>query len=242
MKHPIVLYSEGTRIMSGHSEVIKETKLELSRAARSMFGISNNISNQIIDELTEFIRNHYSEFTPKEIRYAFELYAAGKLDVSDKFWGSMSAMLLSAILNAYREHKKDIMRIYNAANSKVDSSKMLPEAAPETKDESMYNKLVETAISIGEVPFAWDWESAHRHLMGIMADVKPYLEYKETAQKILSSEASNRRERNAFDKFIFNDVDIMGLCKKLAVQDYIKNNILKNGTNNNNTERQTNQI
>ena len=236
MSNQVVLYSSGLKLSSKSPETIKETKLELSRIARSIFGISNNISNQIIDELTEFIIGHYSDFTPKEIRYAFELYASGKLDIPDKFYGSLSAMLISSVLSAYREHRSYAIRLSKSVNNSKKEERLLPEASPESKDKSMHDTLIRTMLDMKEVPFAWDWESVHRHLMEIMADVKPYLEFSDIAAKMLSSEASSRRERNAFDKFIYSDVDIIGLSKKLAIQEYLKRTYLDNGEHHNHQE------
>lgn len=53
--------------------------------------------------LIEFIRRHYGGHTVKEIRLAFEMAIAGKLDVDSRAFENFSIQYFSSIMNSYRK-------------------------------------------------------------------------------------------------------------------------------------------
>lgn len=100
-------YQNGRELMSEHepnlaSSSIEDVKSAL-RYALMKVGIKNN---QLPDDfekaiLIEHVRQHYKFLSVSDIRIAFDLASAGKLDEDANAYGIFSCVYLSKILNSY---------------------------------------------------------------------------------------------------------------------------------------------
>lgn len=72
-----------------------------------LIGLRNLPTPEETAVLVDFLRFSYPTFATGEIRVAFQLAVAGKLDVDPAHYESFSSMYISKILNAYKRYQSE---------------------------------------------------------------------------------------------------------------------------------------
>ena len=93
----------GDPIKTAHIDEIKNN----IKIAFVLIGLRNLPSPEETAVLVDFLRFSYPNFATGEIRLAFQLAVAGKLDVDPSHYESFSSMYVSKILNSYRRYQTE---------------------------------------------------------------------------------------------------------------------------------------
>jgi len=93
---------------------------------RFFLGIKEKASKEEIIVNVQFIREHFGDLNVQDIHDATSLSIAGKLDVDNNHYGNFGPLYIARILNAYREHRNQIISWCKTEVKKIESAKTPP--------------------------------------------------------------------------------------------------------------------
>lgn len=103
---------------------------------RFYLGIKEKASKEEIIINVQFIRDHFGDYNVQDIHEAMQTSIAGKLDVDNNHYGNFGPLYISRILNAYRNHKNEILQ-YCKRQLDKHTPKALPARNPKEELDAM---------------------------------------------------------------------------------------------------------
>ena len=101
-----------------------------------------NISTEAVKEVTKMILVNYLNYDPEEIKLAFRLCMAGKIDIDVQFYyQAFQPMMFGKVLNGYFEYRKEIIRALDKEKQRIAQ-----EAKDNYKQSAEYQAEVDKAI------------------------------------------------------------------------------------------------
>lgn len=194
--------------------------------------------------LIQHILEYYGNHTCEEIKLAFDLAIAGKLNIDVKAYENFSCLYFSQIMIAYREWTKYPMQKVRMKQERL----MLPyEHRTGLTDEEMiewYNETLESIETCNDYnflsPILYNWASNNGEFNFSNEKKKDYFNKAIVIERHLAAERSGRSSMrfNEYQNFLnqekygeFNDGTrkcIENTAKKLLLFDYLKNMKIEN--------------
>ena len=199
---------------------------------------ANNLPDDIEKEvLIEHIIKEYGRHTPMEIKLAFDMAIAGKLDISEKevnAYENFSCMYFSKIMNAYRKWAKETHN-----QLKKDYPKMIEEKViltDEDKAEWLMDWKVMPSINIELIPLMFydfltekkiielstkeKWEYTIKATQNIKTMLQDEIGICKTNDAYVAYNRFQNEEKDGFGKEFKGR--ILNRAKRLIVYDYLK--------------------
>lgn len=147
-KEVAIAVSNGTII----SNMEMSSLLEYIAKTRMLLGMPKDYNNK--EELviaTQFVHNNYGGLTTKEYELAFNLFIMQKYDTDVQFYGMLSPLFISQVLNEYLNYKKS-----KIADAKMRREKAILEEDEKSKEPTKEQKAETQKVIIKE--FWNDWK------------------------------------------------------------------------------------
>lgn len=171
----INLYRHHLRVRDFSPAMVIELQERLLTISK-LLGITNVPTIEVIQELSSFICHQYGDFGMDEIPYAFELYAAEKLNLDKKVetFNKFQMRFVGQVLNAYRVVRSNALakedeRVrdeeYREAK-KAEATKTPQQKQAEKNNEAKlyYVKLIEYTTKQKALPLAFRWDLVYEHM------------------------------------------------------------------------------
>lgn len=147
-KEVAIAVSNGTII----SNMEMSSLLEYIAKTRMLLGMPKDYNNK--EELviaTQFVHNNYGRLTTKEYELAFNLFIMQKYDTDVQFYGMLSPLFISQVLNEYLNYKKS-----KIADAIIGRDKAILEEEEKSKEPTKEQKAENQKVIIKE--FWDDWK------------------------------------------------------------------------------------
>ena len=228
-------YQDGRQLLSETEPKINDSSIEdiksSLRYALIKIGIKNN---QLPDDfekaiLIEHVRQHYKFLSVSDIRRAFDLASAGKLDEDPNPYGTFSCVYLSKILNSYLR--------WVSNNPKPD--KIMSEITDKPNEEAMMNEWIEALkkmhienrLTVQYAPISvYDYLKKVGKIRGTWDDIKKAANIRRAdLLKDCQSAEGEKKFKDFVDGLDIRKVIIeeqkdivLGLAKRVSLCEYIK--------------------
>ena len=139
MRGLVLMQSQSTKIRDFNSADQFNQLHQVLNASAFLIGIKDRIEPEEFKLLERFFVTKFGDVSPEEIREAFELYAAGKLDFQDKHYQSMDIVFIGGVLSSFRKFRTEVMR-------KAELFKRSKESEPDKdkiREEYIRNAILE---------------------------------------------------------------------------------------------------
>jgi hypothetical protein len=93
----------GSKKVKDYTEADLKSLFEFLRALSKLLGITEAPDKAVIMLIIEHIQDHHSDFSQAEIKRAFSLAAAGKLEMDFVHYNRITPQLISKVLNKYKQ-------------------------------------------------------------------------------------------------------------------------------------------
>ena len=113
-----------------------------------LIGVTEAPEDAVIKLLIEHLQEHHRDFSIEEIKRAFSLATAGKLNFEFNHWNRITPQLLSMTLNKYKEQRNKDLLLFNNEQEKIKKIESSESGKP--SDEEMQRRYVNSAINLFE--------------------------------------------------------------------------------------------
>lgn len=214
--------SKGAAIRHEITNEVKIRNLDdvepIKQALRYCFVLIGLRPEQIPDEvqkavLLDFIKSNLANFTPGEIKIAFELAVKGEFEVDLNHFGQFSPVYLTTVFNKYIEHRKKVA----AEVAREEEKKRLQEEEERRANDPEHKKQVEAEFieaiirpafdqyketkrfSLGSVPVKYVFDFLKSK--GVLElDDKTKKKIREEATRRTASEVNHAKNKFSLDK------------------------------------------
>ena len=195
-----------------------------------------NITAHQLNTIIDYLENNFKFLRLEELKQAFEIGVAGKLDVDLKHYQSFNTLYIANILQSFKRYKADKKRHapqiieqpllpYNEEIEQRRSYEIIKEEIFLADDERNGKRGTFPDLIIA------NWKEAYLYLIstGKLKELQGQALTKRIreANALIKSEETNDKKRlaNAFNKNLFKDDVKTMRFYKLEVVDYIKQNV-----------------
>lgn len=149
-----------------------QLQIGLLRISKNL-GIQNPPDQTDLDGITVFLINNFGDFTPAEVLYSFELFAAGTLETEERAgkvvpierpYGTFNLSFIGSVLKAYRKYRFQML-------PRIPESHQLQETNPgktvqteEEWEEMNYNIILKFIQDNKQLPVMGSYASTYIHL------------------------------------------------------------------------------
>jgi len=104
-------------------------------------GSKDKFQEQDFEIVRQHIKENFNHLSAEEIQEAFTLYVAQKLDFKDSFYGELSNLFISKVLNSFRDYQMKQIHDYNMKVK--NAQKPQKEATSDEKKQITYEYITE---------------------------------------------------------------------------------------------------
>lgn len=209
----------GLQVALNNERIVKRAVEDLKEVLRkAMLKVGLRAANMPKDEekqvLIEHILTHYAGHTCEEIKLAFDMAIAGKLDVEVNCYENFSCLYFSSIMNAYRKWAKEEIK-------HLDKPLELP---PEQKIEPLSDdEILQMSFDVWKALKNYRAISARCYSILIRQGKIKRVEGEErdyVIKKAVDDLHQDLRESGEVLSYEKKESKINDMCKKLVVQKY----------------------
>ncbi len=132
-----------------------------------MMGLRKPLTDKERETLVQFIDRQFYNLTINDVTLAFELGAAGKLEVNAELYENFSLPYVGKILEAYQKFLAQA-KLHVPAAERLPVEKQLPpvdqKLADAEEEKYYYDSLVKYIKEHGKFPLLWDWVAAYFYM------------------------------------------------------------------------------
>lgn len=202
--------------------------LEYISKTRMLLGVPKDYNNK--EELviaTQFVHNNYGGLTTKEYELAFNLFIMQKYDTDIQFYGMLSPLFISQVLNAYVNYKKPKLAdaIMRRDKAKLEEDAKSKEPTKEQKAENqkiiikgLWNEWKQKGEFTDLLSLSYEFFANNKELFKFTFDKKTSYKATEWANHKLIQDRAN----GGFLKFTEKDENKQKerYCKVWCVMDF----------------------
>ena len=247
LRLPVVGHELGLLTASENTKINKSPVEEIKQVLRLiLIKIGLRSQNWPSDEeklvLIEHIIKNYGNHTCEEIKLAFDMAIAGRLDVEVNCYENFSCLYFSGIMNAYRSWAKEAY--HHLPKSNLTKIENVPRG---TSDEEMAQWIEDWRVKVKSISnpvlipnMFYDWLVSKGELNLTKEQKLDYLNCQAVAVRIYNlselakqegEHGESRKQLNYFNTMrnagVIKGIEVDRLkeiAKKIAVFDYLKNN------------------